>query len=81
MNQTLPQEFEEEAKNSLDALVSFRAEINSDLDDLQAKANSIKAKFNEKLHQEGLKRGFLMSSLTEYEKCISFDRNTLNQLL
>ena len=81
MNQTLPQEFEEEAKNSLEALVSFRAEINSDLDDLQKKADYIKDKFNDKLHQEGLKRGFLMSSLIEYEKCISFDRVALNQLL
>ena len=74
MNQTLPQEFEEEAKNSLDALVNFRAEINNDLNDLQAKADTIKAKFQDKLHQEGLKRGFLMSNLSEYEKCVNFDR-------
>ena len=45
MNETLPQEFEEEARNSLDALISFRAEIDADLNDLVAKADLIKAKF------------------------------------
>ena len=81
MNETLPQEFEEEAKLSLDALVNFRAEINTDLNDLQAKADAIKAKFQDKLHQEGLKRGFLMSNLIDYEKCLTFDRMALNQYL
>ena len=50
MNETLPQEFEEEAEQSLDALVNFRAEINTDLNELQAKADTIKAKFQDKLH-------------------------------
>ena len=45
MNQSLPQEFEEEAKNSLDALVSFRQEIHKDLTDLQGQVNVIKEKF------------------------------------
>ena len=49
--------------------------------ELQTKADQIKTKFADKLHQEGLKRGFLMNNLHDYEKCISFDRNTLNQLL
>ena len=81
MNQTLPQEFEQEAKSSLDALVDFRAEIDADLTELQAQADKVKAKFADKLHQDGLKRGFLMSSLAEYEKCIQFDRDALNALL
>ena len=50
MNETLPAEFELEAKNSLDALVSFRAEINADLNELEAQANKMKVKFSDKLH-------------------------------
>ena len=81
MNQKLPEEFRQEANNSLDSLVSFRAEINGDLDDLQAKADSIKVKFAEKIHMEGLQRGFLMSALPEYEKYLNFDRPALESLL
>jgi len=45
MNQSLPEEFEEEAKNSLNELVEFRAEIDQDFNELEAKANLIKSKF------------------------------------
>ena len=81
MNQSLPQEFEDEAKNSLSALVEFRKEIYEDLEDLQKKVDTIKEKFQDKLHQDGLKRGFLMSQIAEYEKCLSFDRSGLDTLL
>jgi len=81
MNQNLPQEYKEEAQQSLDELVSFRAEIDKDLNELEAKAGLIKAKFVSKLHQESLKRGFLMSSLASYEKCLTFDRAGLETLL
>ena len=50
MNQSLPQEFEDEAKNSLSALVEFRKEIYEDLEDLQKKVDTIKEKFQDKLH-------------------------------
>ena len=78
MNQSLPKEFEEEAKESLESLMSFRQEIDRDLDELESMANNIKAKFQDKLHQEGLKRGFLMSNLADYEQCINFDRKGIN---
>ncbi len=51
------------------------------MNELEKKAKAIKLKFSDKLYQEGLKRGFLMSSLGEYEKCINFNRSQLNQLL
>ncbi len=35
MNEALPQEFKEEAQKSLDELVTFRAEINDDLNELE----------------------------------------------
>ena len=50
MNETLPQEFEEEAKQSLEQLIKFRQEIEQDLNELQDKANLIKVKFADKLH-------------------------------
>lgn len=50
MNMSLPQEFNEEARDSLNALVDFKKEVKQDLDELQAKANSIKAKFADKIH-------------------------------
>lgn len=54
LNESLPAEFNEEAKNSLEALVVFRAELKTDIIDLQKKANSIKNKLADKIHQEGL---------------------------
>jgi hypothetical protein len=81
MNQKLPEEFRTEANNSLDLLVHFREEIRADLDELHAKADSIKIKFAEKIHFQGLQRGFLMSPLAEYEKCLTFDRKALERLL
>ena len=81
MNQTLPEEFQLEAQNSLDELISFRAEIHADMTELQTKADQIKTKFADKLHQEGLKRGFLMNDLIDYEKCVNFNGDALNQLL
>lgn len=50
MNQSLPEEFQEEAQKSLDELLKFRAEIDADLNELEAKANQIKSKFHDKLH-------------------------------
>lgn len=50
MNEALPEEFKEEAQKSLDELVTFRAEINDDLNELEVKANAIKHKFSDKLH-------------------------------
>lgn len=35
LNSTLPEEFQVEAQNSLDELVSFRAEIHKDITELQ----------------------------------------------
>ena len=81
MNEKLPEEFRIEADNSLNSLVQFRQEIKADIEELQAKANSIKMKFAEKIHLEGLQRGFLMSPLADYEKCLTFDHKALDRLL
>jgi len=63
LNQDLPQEYQNEALLSLQALQAFRKEINQDLNLLDEKANEIKVKFEEQLYQEGLRRGFLMKPL------------------
>ena len=81
MNQDLPQEFQNEAKKSLNSLQNFRGEISKDLDMLEAKAAEIKQKFEDNLHQEGLSRGFLMKPLEQYHRCLNFERQNLEKLL
>ena len=73
MNQSLPQEFEDEAKNSLSALVEFRKEIYEDLEDLQKKVDTIKEKFqdeNKKSLRKNPIRILLMMLILIY--CVSF---------
>ena len=61
--------------------MNFRAEINVDLNDLQMRAEAIKAKLKDKMYHEDTKKGFLMGNLADYERCMSFDKEKLNWLL
>ena len=50
MNQRLPEEFHNEAKESLNSLVKFRNDINKDMAELQVKADEIKIKLADRIH-------------------------------